>query len=371
MPDPEQVAVNGTGTQAPRDPRLDIARGIGILLIAYWHSPLPAYSPGFFLLVKLFAVPYFFVLSGSLLRTSDHIGPAWIRRASAVVKPYAATVALASILAFLQHRTPLSGSLLGGLWGTGAALPQGWGPIWFLPLLAVSVGPAMVLARTLERRVPSVALRVVICALLLLAGALLARRPIPVDLFPDPHHWNLHRLWATGLPWSLDLVVLSATLMTLGHVLRQPLSSPGFSPVVLLVSLGVLYMIAKTWPVDMDLNRRVFVSVVPTLCAFVAGTMATLQCASLVARAPQLARALASIGRQSLFILAFHLFLGGSFHWQLIKWTGGQASPWTAGASYLFSVAGALVLGRIVQRTPLVKSWYPPGPPPIRLSAGR
>src|SRR5512140_3521698 len=73
---------------------IDIARGIGILLVVLGHNDFAAFSPFFHQVIYSFHIPLFFFLSGYFINTAISFFEYSRRRFHAVLKPYLFTIAL-------------------------------------------------------------------------------------------------------------------------------------------------------------------------------------------------------------------------------------------------------------------------------------
>ena len=73
---------------------LDIARGIGILLVVLGHNDFGAISPFFHQVIYSFHIPLFFFLSGYFVNTALPFFDYFKKRFHSVLKPYLFTVFL-------------------------------------------------------------------------------------------------------------------------------------------------------------------------------------------------------------------------------------------------------------------------------------
>ena len=113
---------------------LDIARGIGILLVVLAHSDLAWISTYLHRFIYSFHVPLFFFLSGYFFSTKIPFGIFIKKRFNAILKPYLFTIFL--IYLVKTSFTNMSfGTMLGrlakSLYATGEYIE--WIPLWFLP----------------------------------------------------------------------------------------------------------------------------------------------------------------------------------------------------------------------------------------------
>src|SRR5215213_9781223 len=117
---------------------LDIAKGIGILLVVLGHNDFEVISPFVQRMIYSFHMPLFFFLSGYFINASLPFWDFFKKRFNALMKPYFFTI-------FLIYFTSVSFEKMGfnmaitrtvkSLYGSGYYLD--WVQLWFLPQLFV------------------------------------------------------------------------------------------------------------------------------------------------------------------------------------------------------------------------------------------
>ena len=131
---------------------LDIARGIGILLVVLGHNDFGAISPFFHQVIYSFHIPLFFFLSGYFINTSIPFFDYFKKRFHSVLKPYLFTI-------FLIYFTSVSfekmgfqtaiGRIVKSLYGSVNYID--WGQLWFLPQLFVVSLYAFIFIKVVSR----------------------------------------------------------------------------------------------------------------------------------------------------------------------------------------------------------------------------
>jgi polysaccharide biosynthesis protein PslL len=286
---------------------LDVAKGVGILLVVLGHNPVfredahPLYEA-----VYLFHMPLFFFLSGITFRLAP-AGEALRKRARALLVPYFTMGAVALVVAMPDGLLATLTELGGVLYGTGHTIR--FVPLWFLPclfLVSMAATGALSAARTAlgTQRYERVRtqLLVALVAVSLVGGALILAsgtfaRPPFVDAKDRP----------LGLPWSLDLVPFTLAIFVLGTLAsrtRFALNCP-YPWVVMPVAAGVLALLVWNG-VSLDLNYRRMTEVVAVVLAMAAGIAMVLALSSLIARIGWISRMFAYLGSASLVILMLH-----------------------------------------------------------------
>lgn len=338
-------------TMNRRNPAIDIARGIGILLVVLGHNWTVLQERGeLFRVIYSFHLPLFFFLSGLFLKDSGDLGKSVLSRADTLLKPYFAVLLLLGIGEMLAPQAvPVAGTtplayFAGVLYGTAPTIA--WTPLWFLPHLFVASALAAALLRA-TRHLPGRN-----TALWLLASALLAAGVGCIDGFWQTgtgealRFMGLERL--PGLPWSLDLLLVSTPFMLFGHLLGKPVAAmrfslPGFAAAAL--AFAALHTCSGE---TMDLNLRVYGHpLIATLQAGL-GIYLVLSVSALLQRHALLRRPLAYIGSASLFILLFHYVVQGRVFLMLSHVSRNEV---LVGAASLASGVGLpLVLLELVRR---------------------
>jgi fucose 4-O-acetylase-like acetyltransferase len=194
---------------------IDVAKGIGILFIVLGHYWGLVHGPGeVYRIIFSFHVPLFFFLSGVLMDYSDDLSATAVKKFSSYLKPYFVILALASIYFILYENTNPIEYFLRVLYGTGPTIPNKFLPLWFLPhLWLVSLFSCLIFKHTNLGSKPLV-FKSVCLGILLCIGYLGIQtfwpNPGPGIRFPLP-----------GLPFSMDLVLISSFYFILGSLLKD------------------------------------------------------------------------------------------------------------------------------------------------------
>jgi polysaccharide biosynthesis protein PslL len=264
-----------------RNATLDIAKGLGIVLVVLGHNWIVESTKGeLFRIVFSFHMPLFFFLSGVFIRADD----AWARfvaaRAHALLKPYVVVLAAIGLLKM--------GGIdywLGLLYGTGRTLY--WIPMWFLPhLFTASLATLLVL-----KVLPSARAQWVAMAVALVFGVWLMRQVAPAD-------------W----PWSLDLLPLSLAFLLLGHRCRDAVLAFEFDATRCALAAAAFAALHVFFDQTIDVNIRLYGTLPIATAQALLGIYLTLAAAAWLGRFGGARRVLATIGSATLFILVFHIY---------------------------------------------------------------
>jgi fucose 4-O-acetylase-like acetyltransferase len=252
---------------------IDIAKGLGILLVVLGHNrSLTEALPSLHAAIYLFHMPLFFFLSGLTAPAILNITQL-TRRVTSLMKPYIVGIVLILPLQLRQADHPSNdGVIAHSLWGTGNAIFNT--PLWFLSALATGycayAGIQWIRARwRLENRFPLLA------CLLIIASYMLLSQQIGFDQLPHDH---LNR--PMGAPFSLDLAPLTAGVLLLGHWWHTTSGQRGQTnnAALIAICLTIVLALLLLWQVSpaLDLNYRA-VQAWPVALAFgvlgIAGTM--------------------------------------------------------------------------------------------------
>lgn len=292
----------------PRLLMIDVAKGIGILLIVLGHNP--DFSQHFHRLAEFlsaFRLPFFFFVSGVMFSVGKRsTGTVVKERADAWLKPVAVVVIAAGIINLAMGRTTPEAILLALVYPAGFTMM--WPALWFLPhiwLLYIAVTVLMNAWPGLSDRN---------WKRVLLVGGLIVFGDFVLKQFDNPlSNRACHTvttftsdLFNCGLPFSADLLPLTAAFFLLGYFLSAKTKQFKLNFWLLALALFVMAMCQWMFTVTVDLNYRRYDSlVVSTLQAF-AGIYIMLCLCSMLSRLPRPTAILAYCGQASLFILIFH-----------------------------------------------------------------
>jgi fucose 4-O-acetylase-like acetyltransferase len=320
---------------------LDVAKGLGILLVVLGHNDVfRERAPAAYEAIYLFHMPLFFFLAGVTFRGGSvgagsvgggSVGDVIRKRARSLLVPYFAMSALAVALAWQAGGGGASGassassasgvasalSELGGvLYGTGQTIR--FVPLWFLPCLFVtavfvtlllSAGRAVMKssdgrARHAGSAATSSAGAVAGATACAIAGAcLLSAGTFALPPFADSSGRPV------GLPWSLDLVPFVSALFILGALTaRLAFGRDREISHAWLIALGgtvVLGLLATTGA-SLDLNFRRMTNPIAVIAATAAGIATIVALSHAVTRYAVISRVFAYLGSASLVILMLH-----------------------------------------------------------------
>ncbi|HET9909184.1 MAG TPA: acyltransferase family protein, partial [Anaerolineales bacterium] len=235
---------------------IDIARGIGILLVVLGHNDFALVSPFAYQVIYSFHMPLFFFLSGYFINPSAGFWEFVRRRFNSLLKPYLFTIFMIYFVSISFEKMSFQTALFRitkSLYGSGYYLD--WVQLWFLPHLFV-VSLYAYLFLNLFNRLNNHWVRWGILLATLEISLLFLKTFYP---FPFQAFGNDYELY--GLPFSLDLVLLSGFFFILGSEVRQITSEETFSSPILLFGTGMaLLLLNFFFPAKIDFNTRLYES---------------------------------------------------------------------------------------------------------------
>lgn len=277
---------------------MDIAKGIGILVIVYAHSWFVATSPDvLYPILASFVLPLFFFLSGVFFKPEQPFMEMAVRKADGLLKPFFFTMLVYVIVRDVLRGQPLLPDIGGVLYATVGTIP--WQALWFLPHFWVAIVFSWVLLRLIQRLSLALSCTVMIVPLLLGIWMLPWFWQLPVTI--GEHTWVL-----PGLPFSLDITLISSACFVYGYLLRDWLRTHGGSWLTLLVSVVLFAAVFLYSHATMDLAQRRYDHWLWTSLLAVIGVYLCWALAKVIMASPLLTRVMTYIGQSTLILLIFH-----------------------------------------------------------------
>jgi len=332
---------------------IDVARGIGILLVVMGHNDFAAVAPFMHKLIYSFHMPLFFFLSGYFLSTAT---PFWTfvkKRFNGLLKPYFFTIFMIYFFSISFEKMNFANAItriVKAMYGTGLYID--WVQLWFLPHLFV-VSIYAYLFYKVVGRIDSRWVRWAILLLTLFIATLTLKNffPFPLNVFGKSYK-------LLGLPYSLDLVLLSGFFFILGSETRPLNMEKLYGNVFFLLITGAALVLMNLFlsPV-IDLNTRVYDSFVVSTLEAVAGILFIMALSRQVdLHVAWLSTFFQYIGRITLLILILHGPIQDFWGQKLLAVTHNLTlSYWLA---FVMGVAGPVLLYELFVRSNPVASFW-------------
>ena len=332
---------------------IDIAKGIGILIIVLAHNDLAAYHPTLHKFIYAFHIPLFFFLSGMFFRPDRTFGETLKRRFNTLLKPYLFAIFLIYLFeaAFENMTFPnIVERIAKSLYATGYYID--WVQLWFIPHLFVVSLFAWLAWRALFGHVKVDWLR------WLLLFAMLA-----VGVVTMPYFWPFTAPVIGkefyGLPFSLDLVFASGFFFLVGYEVNQkPLETFFAAPLVLTLTFGLLLAMIWFLPPTMDFNTRTYPSLtVNTVEALLGIAMVLSLSRNLEKWSMRVANVFRYFGRISLVILIFHVPIQETLFGKFVR-LGIPTDPAIILAFLSGVLIPALIYELAIRNNPRLRPWF-------------
>ncbi|HSB02540.1 MAG TPA: acyltransferase family protein [Anaerolineales bacterium] len=333
---------------------LDIARGIGILLVVLGHNDFAALSPFFHQVIYSFHIPLFFFLSGYFINTSLSFCDYSKKRFHAVLKPYLFTIALIYFASVSFEKMGFQTAIVRiakALYGSIDYID--WAQLWFLPnLFVVSLYAFLFIWITNKLQNRWVRWGILVATLAISLPVLQVFYPFSLPVFGK--EYQLY-----GLPFSLDVIFLSGFFFILGNEVRQVTSEKTFNAILLLIGTGVgLIFLNFLFPYSVDIAKRVYESFFVNTAEALLGILLVLALSRQIdLHAQRLAALFKYFGNISLIILLFHVPIQGFWGDKIMAWTNNL--PLSILAGFVMGVLGPVIIYEIFIRfNPVASFWF-------------
>jgi fucose 4-O-acetylase-like acetyltransferase len=333
---------------------LDIARGIGILLVVLGHNDFAALSPFFHQVIYSFHIPLFFFLSGYFINISLPFRDHFKKRFHAVLKPYLFTILLIYFGAVsfqnMGFETAI-GRMVKALYGSINYID--WAQLWFLPNLFVVSLYAFLFLKVLSRlQNRPVTWGILLATLALTLPFLHVFYPFSLSVFGK--EYELY-----GLPFSLDLVLLSGFFFIMGNEVRQVSSESTFNSLFIPIAAGIgLVLLNVSFPYSVDVAKRIYESFFVNTAEAVLGILLVLALSRQIElHTHRLAALLKYFGNISLIILLFHVPIQGAWGQKVLALT--NHLPLSILIGFSMGVLGPVLIHEIFIRfNPVASAWF-------------
>jgi polysaccharide biosynthesis protein PslL len=342
---------------------LDIAKGIGILLVVLGHNDFEVISLFIQRMIYSFHMPLFFFLSGYFINASVPFFDFFKKRFNALMKPFFFTI-------FLIYFTSVSFEKMGfnmaitrtvkSLYGSGHYLD--WVQLWFLPhLFAVSLYAFLFIALVSRLRNRWATWGILLATMAIGVPFLNVFYPFPLSILGKDYE-----LW--GLPFSLDLVLVTGFFFILGHEVRQITSEKTFDNWLFLAATGgIVLLLNILFPYEIDFNIRLYESFLVNTTEAILGILFVLALARQIElHTTRLASLFKYLGNISLIILLFHVPIQAFWAQKVVNVT--DNFPLGIVIGFIMGVIGPILIYEIFIRfNPIASFWFGrKAEPPIR-----
>ena len=333
---------------------IDIAKGIGILLVVLGHNDLNAYHPLLHRFIYAFHMALFFFLSGIFFNPDRPFKTLVKKRFDGLIKPLIFTILLIYGISFFFGKISLADTLsrLGkSLYMTGPYL--NWVQLWFLPLLFLANIYAYFFYK-FTRPIKKDWIRWSILLLTLWIGTLYLPYMWMLDITIFGKSLSLY-----GAPANVDLVLLAGFYFILARELYRKLPEAFFaSKITFFASAVVIFGMVLTLDLPVDFNTRLYTSPILNTIESIAGIIFILTLSRQIElHTKKLTRLLSYIGSLTLSILVFHVPIQEMVNNKLNPYLG--QNDLTITIAYLAGVLGPIFIHEFfIAPNPKVNAWF-------------
>lgn len=333
---------------------MDIARGIGILLVVLGHNDFEALSLYVHQVIYSFHIPLFFFLSGYFINTTIPFFEFFKKRFSSLLKPYFFTIFLIYFVSVSFEKmgfTMAITRIVKSLYGTGHYID--WVQLWFLPELFVVSLYAFLFIRLFG----NLSNRWIRWGILLIT--LGASLPFLTTFYPFTISLLGKQFELYGLPFGLDLVFLSGFFFILGNEVRQVTSEKTFDNLFLLLgSFIVLLVLNYLFTYEIDFNIRQYESFPVNTVEAILGILFILALSRQIElHTTRLASVFKYLGNISLIILLFHVPIQAFWSDKVMNVTNNF--PLALAIGFVMGVLGPILIYEIfIRYNPVAAFWF-------------
>lgn len=333
---------------------IDIARGLGILLVVLAHNDFGFISRYGHEVIYSFHMPLFFFLSGYFIKTEVPFFEFFKKRFHTLLKPFLFTIFLIYFMNVSFEKMAFGTALrrIGkSLYGTGVYID--WVQLWFLPnLFVVSLYAFLFLVILGRLNNRWLRLGILLATLAISLPFLQSFYPFSISLLGNDYE-------LFGLPFSLDLVLLSGFFFILGSEVRQLTTEDTFNNYLLLAGTGLAVFLMNYF-IDspIDFNTRVYSSFFINTFEAIAGILFVLALSRQIElRTNWLASLMKYFGRASLIILIFHVPIQDFWGQKVLASTDNL--PLSIWIGFFMGVGGSVLIHELfIRRNPVASWWF-------------
>ena len=332
---------------------VDIAKGIGIILVVMGHNDFALISPFAHKLIYSFHMPMFFFMSGMFFKPDVPFLTFLWNRFNGILKPFFSILLLIYFASLSFSKISIvivSRRLLKAMYGSGFYID--WVQLWFLPhLFAVSLFAYFFFKAV--KRIHPVQLRWVILTIIYIVGVLSMKLFWPFELNILGTTLTLY-----GLPYGLDMVIVSGFFFIVGYEVNKNRRGAFFAnPLTFLFSGILLLFLVWYFPARIDFNLRQFDSLMINTAEALIGILFVIALSRQIERLGWLSSALSYVGQASLIVLIFQVPIQDFWGQKLLATTGNpKFSYWI---SFLIGVIGPLLINALfIHPNPIVREWF-------------
>lgn len=329
---------------------MDVAKGISIILVAFHHSSLSNLSHELNAIMALFRIPLFFFLSGVFFSPSVKPLQFIAKKSDALLKPYFVTLIVMVIIPALFRDEKFLIIVLGVIYGTGQFVDWIWVPLWFLThLWSIFMISYLFFSMVKPAKLSTIKKVLIIAFFLIIGSATMGRFfPIEMTLFDN-------EMIIRGLPFNLDISLLSTAYFLSGYFLSKFVKE--FIPKnrILLISILVLLLVSIFTGAEISFYDKIYKEPFFATFGAISGIYTILSLSYYISKNYTLSNILSKFGFASLFVLIFHLPINVFFQ-EIFN----SNSLWVIIISFLVCIILPLLIKKLIESSSILKLLYFP-----------
>lgn len=337
---------------------IDIARGIGILLVVFGHNWIVSEPKAeLFNIISSFHVPLFFFLSGLFLHADHSFKTTALTKAKTLLKPYFVTMITVGIFYALFLHYSIPKYIVGMLYGNGTTVV--WPQMWFLPHLWVVTLFAWFVLRMTRFMQRSTIWKLAILTIILIIGVINIKLFWLLPIYQHGHIMEIfHKaFFLPGLPFSLDIVLASGFFFLLGFWLRTYTKSLKPTITLFLPAFTLFGLLHYFFNDTLDLSFRLYDNILISTAEALLGIYIVLCISAWLPEKHFISRSLAQIGEASLIVFIFHGTSQGLM-FALLQSLFPTQPYINAIAAFIVGVSFSMVMWWLITRVGFLKKLY-------------
>lgn len=339
-----------------RLPHVDIAKGIGILLVVAGHNWIILGGKGeLYRIVYSFHIPLFFVLAGTFFNPNKSFSLTLKEKFQTLLVPYFFTSLVVELiaLAFNFKIDLFLKSLFWVVYGTGTQMR--WVGFWFLThLFLVSIFSWGVFNLFKKFDIKRYA------QILMLLGLL------TIGWLSIRSFWKMPigGMKVNGLPFSADLLFISSFYFMLGSFSQGWIKEREFRPALLTILSIVFFGTHALSDVTTDLNLRIYNNLLIASLLAITGSFIVIEASKFLTRFDIAEKVLGYFGKNSLIILIFHSFFQDNLFVFLAEHT--KRFFYVGLATFTAAIVGSVLIVETIKRVKFLQFIYGVSKTPAR-----
>lgn len=327
----------------------DVAKAIAIFLVVVGHHKFVYEShTNVLIMILSFHMPAFYFISGLFFNPNSNLVDVFRKRIHSLIKPYLSACLLFCLLLFIKNMdvNALVASVKAVLYGNGILLQWPMTALWFMTSLFVTSIVYFIVYTMLLRKIRNKVLRIGCLFMMMFVASITV-------------NWQ-KQFVSNGLPWNLDLVLVTMFFYGMGYELREYIKNVGMEWMLIFGLIFIVMHVTYTFtskPVVLNLNARIYDSYYVALIESMSGIAIIWATSSLICRQwDKLAHAMAYIGKRSLTVFMFHPLILPYVRAIMMRVMNGDNLA-ACMSSIFITIAVCLMLHELLLVIPILRYW--------------